>query len=54
MRAVVPQTDRALTALDAQCARVYREHPFYEAPDIVPALRRLIESEEFRRATDLP
>src|SRR3989449_2793229 len=54
VRAVVPQTDRALTALDAQCARVYREHPFYEAPDIVPALRRLIESEEFRRATDLP
>src|SRR2546422_6275183 len=45
VRAVVPQTDRALTALDAQCARVYREHPFYEAPDIVPALRRLIESE---------
>jgi len=32
----------------------YREHPFYEAPDIVPALRRLIESDEFRRATDLP
>jgi len=54
VRAVVPQTDRVLTALDAQCARVYREHPFYEAPDIVPALRRLIESEEFRRATDLP
>src|SRR5881296_4734874 len=54
VRAVLPQTDRALTALDAQCARVYREHPFYEAPDIVPALRRLIESEEFRRATDLP
>src|SRR5438094_9620818 len=54
VRAVVPQTDRALTALDAQCARVYREHPFYEAPDIVPALRRLIESDEFRRATDLP
>jgi len=54
VRTVVPQTDRALTALDAQCARVYREHPFYEAPDIVPALRRLIESDEFRRATDLP
>jgi len=54
VRSVVPQTDRALTVLDAQCARVYREHPFYEAPDIVPALRRLIESDEFRRATDLP
>src|SRR5438128_5219636 len=54
VRAVVPQTATALTALDAQCSRVYRAHPFYEAPDIVPALRRLIESEEFRRATDLP
>ncbi len=29
-----------------------REHPFYEAPDVVPALRRLIESPEFRQATD--
>ncbi len=54
VRAVVPAAHEALTALDAQCARIYREHPFYEAPDVVPALRRLIESGEFRRATDLP
>jgi RNA polymerase sigma factor (sigma-70 family) len=49
---VVPQTYEALTTLDAQCARVFREHPFYKAPDIVPALRRLLSTEEFRRVTD--
>jgi RNA polymerase sigma factor (sigma-70 family) len=54
VREVVPETYEALTALDAQCARIYREHPFYEAPDVVPALRGLIESREFRRATDQP
>jgi RNA polymerase sigma factor (sigma-70 family) len=49
---VVPQTYEALTTLDAQCARLFREHPFYKAPDIVPALRRLLSTEEFRRVTD--
>jgi RNA polymerase sigma factor (sigma-70 family) len=49
---VVPQTHEALTTLDAQCARLFREHPFYDAPDIVPVLRRLLSSEEFRRVTD--
>jgi hypothetical protein len=50
---VVSETHEALVALDAQCSRIFREHPFYEAPDIVPALRRLIATEEFRRATGL-
>jgi len=54
VREVVPETYRALTTLDAQCARIYRGHPFHEAPDVMPVLRRLIESSEFRRATDLP
>jgi RNA polymerase sigma factor (sigma-70 family) len=49
---VLPQTYEALAALDAQCARVFREHPFYDAPDIVPVLRRLLSTEAFRRATD--
>jgi RNA polymerase sigma factor (sigma-70 family) len=52
VRDVVPRTYEALTALDAQCARLFREHPFYKAPDIVPMLRRLLSTEEFRRATD--
>src|SRR2546421_8937490 len=42
VRAVVPETYEALSTLDARCARIFREHPFYEAPDAVPALRRLI------------
>jgi hypothetical protein len=54
VREVVPEASEALAALDAQCGRIFREHPYYEAPDIVPALRRLIDTDEFRRATDLP
>jgi len=42
-----------LAALDEQCARVYREHPLYEPPDMAKAIRRLIDSSEFRRAVDL-
>lgn len=53
VRDVVPVTARAVAALDEQCARIYREHPFYEPPDIAQALRRLIDSREFRRAVDL-
>jgi RNA polymerase sigma factor (sigma-70 family) len=53
VREVVPDACEALAGLDARCARIYRDHPFYEPPDLVAALRRLIESREFRRATDL-
>jgi RNA polymerase sigma factor (sigma-70 family) len=53
VRDVVPATARAVATLDEQCARIYREHPFYEPPDIADALRRLIDSSEFRRAVDL-
>ena len=42
----------ALTSLDARCARLFREHPFYQAPDMVPVLRRLLSTDEFRRVTD--
>src|SRR5882724_10811773 len=54
VREVVPEAYEALAALDAQCARIFRDHPFYDAPDIVPALRSLIATDQFRRATDLP
>lgn len=50
---VVPATARAVATLDEHCARIYREHPFYEAPDIARALRGLIDSGDFRRAVDL-
>jgi len=53
VRDVLPDTVKALATLDAECARVYREHPFYEAPDIARAVRGLLDSTEFRRAVDL-
>jgi RNA polymerase sigma factor (sigma-70 family) len=42
----------ALATLDDQCADIFRQHPFHESPDLVPALRRLLASPEFTRATD--
>jgi RNA polymerase sigma factor (sigma-70 family) len=53
VREVARATADALTALDRQCAEVFRQHPFYESPDLVPALRRLLESPDFKRAADL-
>jgi RNA polymerase sigma factor (sigma-70 family) len=53
VREVVPETAKAIAALDAQCARIYQEHPFYEAPDIAGALRRLVDAGAFRRAVEL-
>jgi RNA polymerase sigma factor (sigma-70 family) len=53
VRDAVAATARAVATLDEQCARIYREHPFYEPPDIAHALRRLIDSSDFRRAVDL-
>jgi hypothetical protein len=44
----------ALTTLDRQCGEVFRQHPFYDPSDIVPALRRLLASPDFQRATELP
>lgn len=53
VRDVAPAKADALVTLDAQCADIFRQHPFAEPQDLVPALRALIESAEFRRATDL-
>jgi RNA polymerase sigma factor (sigma-70 family) len=54
VREVVPTASAAITTLDGQCAEIYREHPFHESPDLVDALRRLLDGSEFRHATDLP
>jgi RNA polymerase sigma factor (sigma-70 family) len=54
VREVQAETSRAITTLDEQCGRIYREHPFYNSPDVVPALRRLLGSTEVRRTLDLP
>jgi RNA polymerase sigma factor (sigma-70 family) len=53
VREVVPQTYETIRTLDAACADLYRQHPFYEPPDLAPMLRRLVESPDFRRTTDL-
>lgn len=42
----------ALASLDGRCADIFRQHPFHESRDLVPALRRLLASPEFTRATD--
>jgi RNA polymerase sigma factor (sigma-70 family) len=52
VREGLPHTYAAISTLDDH-AHIYREHPFYDPPDVVQALRRLIDSAEFRRATDL-
>jgi RNA polymerase sigma factor (sigma-70 family) len=44
VRGIVRSRSDALATLDDQYADVFRQHPFYEPPDLVPALRRLIES----------
>ena len=54
VREVVQAKSEALTTLDEQCAAIYRQHPFYESPDLVGLLRQLVESPDFRRATELP
>jgi RNA polymerase sigma factor (sigma-70 family) len=46
-------TAEGLMTLDEQCAEVFRKHPFYESPDAVPALRRLLQGPLFQRTTDL-
>jgi RNA polymerase sigma factor (sigma-70 family) len=50
---VAPATVRAMSVLDAECARIYRDHPFYAPPDIARALRGIIESREFQRSVEL-
>jgi RNA polymerase sigma factor (sigma-70 family) len=53
VRKVVPKAFKALSTVDDECARVYREHPFHETRDLVPMLRGLLERPEFRKATGL-
>lgn len=51
VREVVPGVHAALMTLDDRCADIYRRHPFHESPDFVQALRRLVASPDFHRAT---
>jgi RNA polymerase sigma factor (sigma-70 family) len=54
VRDVVRTRSDALATIDDQYADVFREHPFYEPPNLVRALRQLLESPEFKRVTDTP
>ena len=54
VREVVQSSSDALATLDEQYADVFRQHPFYAAPDLVQAVRQIIDSPEFRRVTDAP
>lgn len=54
VRELAPERSETLATLDAQCARIFRQHPFHESPDLVPALRRLLDTDAFRRAIDPP
>ena len=54
VRDVAPARAAALATLDDRCADVFRDHPFHESRDLVPALRRLLTSPTFRAATDSP
>ena len=52
VREVVRAAADALATVDDRCADIFRQHPFQESPDLVPALRRLLASPEFTRATE--
>jgi hypothetical protein len=51
VREVIGSKAEALSALHVRCGEVFREHPFYESPNLVAALRRLLASAEFTHAT---
>ncbi len=51
VRDVVPARAETLSALDARCGDVFRQHPLYESPELVAALRRLLRSADFQQAT---
>ena len=52
VREVVPARSDAVATLDHEYGEIFRQHPFYESPDLVRALRELIAGPTFRRVTD--
>jgi hypothetical protein len=42
VREAVPKVHETINKLDGKCAEIFRGHPFYEAPDLAPMLRRLL------------
>jgi RNA polymerase sigma factor (sigma-70 family) len=54
VREVAPARLEAITALDRECGEIFQDHPFHHSPDLVGALRQLLASPEFGRATAAP
>src|SRR5438128_133661 len=54
VREVARMKAEAVATLDHEYGEIFRQHPFYESPDLVRALRELIASPAFRRLTDAP
>src|SRR5216684_4570159 len=48
VRDVAPTAYAALRTLDGKCAEIFRGHPFYQPPDLMPMLRRLVESPDLK------
>jgi hypothetical protein len=49
VREVARQRAETLSTLDAQCAEIFRQHPFHECPDMVRALKALLASADSSR-----
>jgi RNA polymerase sigma factor (sigma-70 family) len=54
VREAASHTYETIKTLGDKCADVYRRHPFYKPPDLAQMVRRLVESPELKRATELP
>ena len=48
IREAVPRTYETIKSLDDRCASVHRGQPFHEAPNLVPILRRILASSQFK------
>ena len=53
IRDATPSAFESIKNLDDRCASVHRGHPFYDAPDLVPMLRRVLANPEFKGRTGL-
>jgi RNA polymerase sigma factor (sigma-70 family) len=53
VREAAPRTYETIKTLDDKCADIYRDQPFYKPPDLAQMVRRLVESTDLKRATDL-
>ena len=53
VREAAPKAYETIKTLDGKCADIYRRHPFYKPPDLGQMVRRLVESPDLRRATNL-